>query len=70
MAITMVPLYKGLFGTSHFVLYRDVVFFKKIILPWNLTNQKSLGPDGVQNSEMFGLVKCIMVLMKHFVVSN
>ena len=36
-------------------------------LQWDLANPKSLGPEGVQ---IFGLVKCIVVLMKHFVVSN
>ena len=37
----------------------------------SVANPKSLEPEGVQIiSEVFGLVKCIMVLMKHFVVSN
>ena len=26
---------------------------------WNLADLKSLGPEGVQISEMFGFVKCI-----------
>ena len=29
---------------------------------WNLANPKSLGPEGVQISEMLGLVKCMIMI--------
>ena len=37
-----------------------------IYIQWNVINLKSLGPDGAQISELFGLVK-FTVLMKFLI---
>ena len=47
-----------------------IIMAFKLQLQWNLANPKSLGPDGVQISEIFGFSEIHLVLMKHFVVSN
>ena len=47
-----------------------VLHISRESLQWNLANPKSLGPEGVQVSEMFWISEMHTVFMKHFVVSN
>ena len=63
---------KFFFSCSIVFIMGTTLYPLTIIITGNLTDLKSLGPEGVQISEMFCIIMVIynMVLMKHFVVSD